>query len=80
MGRDSSSFTNVENVYENAKVVKYECIAMYYVTRDHRKQNDFFFFSFQGVTESLTDAAKDKLQNYFGKALRCTRTKKCITS
>ena len=43
-----------QNCRFNIFLAIYGCWPIYYVTRDHRKQNERIFFSFQGVTEPLT--------------------------
>ena len=87
---DSKSFQSVENVYEGAKVVRYECIWHYQKRVGNRlrklrfdgkakaKKEDKVQKKDEGKVKKtkekaksrLTDALIDRLQNYFGIALR----------
>ena len=64
---DSKAYKEVENVYGEEKVTKYECIGHYQKRVGNRlrklKKRE------KGLRE-LTEAIIDKLQNYFGIALR----------
>ena len=84
---DSKSFQSVENVYEGAKVVKYECIGHYQkrvenrlrklrlrvkglVGKVQKKDEGKVKKTKEKAKSRLTDALIDRLQNYFGIALR----------
>ena len=81
---DSKAFEKVENIYPSSTVVKYECIGHYQKRVGNRlrklrnrtkglggKNKSTSGNGVQKSKSRLTDSIIDKLQNYFGIALRC---------
>lgn len=68
---DSKAFLVVEDIYGNIKVIKFECIGHYQKRVGCRLRK--LKKRIKGL-RSLTEAIIDKLQNYFGIALRCNCT------
>ena len=68
---DSKAFSSVENIYDDVTVVKYECVGHYQKRVGCRLRA--LKKRVKGL-KPLTEAMIDKLQNYFGIALRANCT------
>ena len=68
---DSKAFANIENIYGNEKVTKYECIGHYQKRVGNRLRK---LKKREKGLKALNEVTIDKLQNYFGIALRSNVT------
>lgn len=68
---DSKAFSSVENIYVDAIVTKFECVGHYQKRVGCRLRS---LKKREKGLKSLTEATIDKLQNYFGIALRANCT------
>ena len=70
---DSKSFTNVKYTYPDLEIKKLECVGHYQIHVGTRLQNLEKKEMSLGGRGRLTDVFIDRLQNYFGVAIRQNR-------